>query len=591
MIQSTKPNILFILIDDMGWKDLTCQGSTFYETPNIDSVAREGMRFTNAYAACPVCSPTRASIMTGKYPARIGVTNYIGARRETGRVIVPSYTPYLPLEEISIAKALKKGGYHTYHVGKWHLGEEPYWPEHHGFDVNVAGCHWGLPGHGYFSPYGNPRLEDGPRREYLTDRLTDEAIKLLEQNGNEPFFLNMCYYSVHIPIQVPKPYKDKYKEKAKRLGLEKVKTYEDGEPFPCEHKKDMRIRRRLLQSDPAYAGMIEKLDENIGRLLQALKDLGKEKDTIVFFFSDNGGLSTAEGAPTCNLPLSEGKGWMYEGGTRDPLLVKWPGVIEPGTECDAPVTSTDFYPTFLQLAGLPLIPDQHCDGTSLMPLFEGKDIDERPIFWHYPHYGNQGGTPGSSIRLGDHKLIEFLEDGHLELYNLKDDISEKNNLADKEQELAKKLKKMLDEWRDDVHATFPEPNPDWPYYLFKHFLRFDYPLILDDDGIACLRIPISFHNPMLYEVPLVEILDFYLAKPLTLEISGTRIQGVLDVDSDGLLCIEDKSGVAPKQPMKKLIQDLVGGFVSLRAWKNEDKVPESFDQYKVSMKKIADPTV
>lgn len=561
-------------------------GSTFYETPNIDSIARDGMRFIDAYAACPVCSPTRASIMTGKYPARIGVTNYIGARRETGRVIVPNYTPYLPLEEKCIAKALKEGGYRTYHVGKWHLGDEPYWPEHHGFDVNIAGCHWGAPAHGYFSPYHNPRLEDGPRREYLTDRLTDEAIKLIKENGDEPFFLNMCYYAVHIPIQVPKPYKDKYKEKAIKLGLDKKKTFEDGEPFPCEHKKDMRVRRRLLHSDPAYAGMIEKLDENIGRLMQAIKDTGKEKDTIVFFFSDNGGLSTAESAPTCNFPLSNGKGWMYEGGTRDPLLIKWPGVIKPGTECTIPVTSTDFYPTMLQLAGLPLIPEQLCDGTSLIPIIEGKELEDRAIFWHYPHYGNQGGTPGSSIRLGNYKLIEFLEDGHLELYNIKNDISEKNDLVAEKSDIAKKLKKMLDEWRDDVKAKFPEPNPDWPYYMFKHFLRLDYPLLLDENGIVCLKMPFSFHNPELYEVPLSDLLDFYLEKPIVVEIEGVKRQCVLITGQDGTLLLKAESMVKP-EPFKNLVKDLVGGFMSLRAWKSEDKEPE----YEVRIKKIEDPTL
>ncbi|MHA1371065.1 MAG: sulfatase, partial [Promethearchaeota archaeon] len=345
------PNFIFILIDDLGWRDLSCYGSEFYETPNLNRLAREGMSFTDAYAACPVCSPTRASILTGKYPARLGLTNYIGGH-ELGRLISAPYIHYLPLQEITIAKVLKeKAGYRTYHVGKWHLGDESYWPEHHGFDVNVAGCGWGAP-RSYFSPYGNPRLADGPKGEYLTDRLTDEAINLIRGEPNNPFFLYLSYYAVHIPIQVPEKYKKKYEVKAKKLGLDKLDPFEIGKNFPISKKRHLRIKRRLIQSDPAYAGMVEKLDENIGRLLKAIDDLGLRDNTVVFFFSDNGGLSTAEGSPTSNKPLSEGKGWMYEGGIREPLIVRWPSVIEPGSTCSVPVTSTDFYPTILDIAGL-----------------------------------------------------------------------------------------------------------------------------------------------------------------------------------------------------------------------------------------------
>lgn len=456
-----KPNIIFILIDDLGWIDLTCYGSAFYETPNIDRLASEGMQFTDAYAACPVCSPTRASILTGKYPATLGLTNFIGGHTK-GKLIDAPYIRQLPLTEKNIAQALKEGGYNTYHVGKWHLGEEPYWPEHQGFDVNIAGCNIGAPIGGYFSPYHNPRLKDGPRREYLTDRLTSEAIELLKKNGDEPFFLNLWYYAVHIPIQVPRDYKLKYREKAKKLGLDKKKTYEEGSFFPCEHKKNNRIKRRLLQSDPAYAGMVEKLDENIGRLLRVLEDLGKAEETVIIFTSDNGGLATAEGSPTCNAPLSEGKGWMYEGGTRESLIIKYPGIIKPGSKCNVPVTSPDFYPTLLEMAGLNLIPEQHCDGESLMPLLKERgDLNRKAIFWHYPHYGNQGGTPGSSIRAGDYKLIEFFEDNHIELYNLRDDISENNDLAEKQTEKAKELKQMLWTWRTKVEAKIPESNPDY----------------------------------------------------------------------------------------------------------------------------------
>jgi arylsulfatase A-like enzyme len=456
-----KPNVVFILIDDMGWMDLACYGSSFYETPNLDRLRTEGVLFTDAYASCPVCSPTRASIMTGRYPARVGITNYIPGN-ERGKLIGAPYIDHLPLEEHTLASALRDGGYRTYHVGKWHLGGEPYWPEKHGFDVNVAGCHWGSPKGRYFSPWGNPRLEDGPEGEYLTDRLTDEAIKLLRANGEAPFFLNLPYYAVHIPIQAPAEEVAHFEEKARRMGLDRVETFAVDGPFPCEHKKHLRITRRLVQSDPVYAGMVRRLDWNIGRLLDALEELGKAEDTLVIFTSDNGGLATSEGSPTCNAPLAEGKGWMYEGGTRGCLLVRWPGRVAPASTCSVPVTSPDFYPTILEAAGLPLIPEQHCDGVSLMPLLAGGSrLDREAIYWHYPHYGNQGGTPGSSVRAGDWKLIEFFEDGRLELYNLREDISEKRNLAAQEPGRARSLHGMLKAWRDEMEAVIPEPNPDY----------------------------------------------------------------------------------------------------------------------------------
>lgn len=457
-----RPNIVLILIDDMGWKDLACCGSSFYETPNIDRLAIEGMRFTNAYASCPVCSPTRASLLTGKYPARVGVTNFIGGRAQ-GKLIDAPYIDHLPLEEFSLARALQQGGYQTWHVGKWHLGEDPYHPEEHGFDVNVAGCSWGRPSNGYFSPWGIPKLEDGPKGEYLTDRLTSEALRLLENKDQRPFFLNLCYYQVHTPLQAKPEKVDKYREKIRALGLDKVKTFEQGEFFPCSHKRDQRVLRRLLQSDPVYAGMVESLDENVGRILEALRTMGEVENTIVIFTSDNGGLATSEGSPTCNAPLAEGKGWMYEGGTREPLLIRWPGVVTPNATCDGPITSPDFYPTLLEAAGLDPIPTQHCDGVSFMPLLSGeKNFDRGPMFWHFPHYGNQGGAPGSSIRVGDYKLIEFFEDNRVELYNLATDIGEEHDLAHEEKDRAEKMRAILTEWRENVGAIIPQPNPECP---------------------------------------------------------------------------------------------------------------------------------
>jgi arylsulfatase A-like enzyme len=456
-----QPNIIFILIDDMGWKDLACYGSTFYETPNLDRLASQGMRFSNAYAACPVCSPTRASIMSGKYPATVGLTNFIAGEAK-GRLLSAPYIKQLPLEEKTIAASLQDAGYATWHIGKWHMGEEPYYPHHHGFDVNIGGCSWGHPHKGYFSPWSIENLPDGPEGEYLTDRLTDDAIELVRTSGEQPFFLNLWYYSVHTPIQAKQEKVAKYEAKAKAMGLDSVKTFEEGEFFPIEHARHRRVRRRLVQSDPAYAAMIESLDENIGRLLESLEETGKADNTIVIFTSDNGGLATAEGSPTCNAPLAEGKGWMYEGGTREPLFIKWPGIIKPGSTCSVPVTSPDFYPTLLEAAGLPLIPEQHCDGESIMPLLKQTgNLERKAIYWHYPHYGNQGGTPGSSIRCGEYKLIEFYEDNRLELYNLEQDISEEHSLTEEKPEIAHILHKKLIDWRTKTEAKRPPPNPDW----------------------------------------------------------------------------------------------------------------------------------
>jgi arylsulfatase A-like enzyme len=452
---------VLVLIDDMGWRDLACCGSTFYETPNLDRIRAEGMQFTDAYASCPVCSPTRASILTGKYPATVGITNYI-AGAERGRLLSAPYYHALPMAETTVARALREGGYATWHVGKWHLGNHAHWPENHGFDVNIAGCEWGHPAHGYFAPWKNPRLSEGSPGEYLTDRLTDEAISLVRaRDRSKPFFLNLWHYAVHTPIQVKPHDLRRFEEKARAMGLDKVQALYEGEHFPCEHKRSRHVARRVVQSDPAYAAMVWNLDCNVGRLMDAMKQDGCADDTLFIFTSDNGGLSTAEGAPTSNLPLAEGKGWMYEGGTREPMLVRWPGVVRPGSTCATPITSTDFYPTFLDAAGLPPRSRQHCDGKSFMPLLRGQAMDRGPIFWHYPHYGNQGGTPGSSVRDGDWKLIEFFETGRLELYNLRTDPGETRDLAAHEPQVASRLHELLRNWRQSVEAKIPQPNPDW----------------------------------------------------------------------------------------------------------------------------------
>jgi len=458
-----QPNIILILVDDMGWMDLTCQGSRFYETPNIDRLANEGMLFTDAYAACPVCSPTRASILSGKYPARVGVTQFIGGAGR-GKLLEVPYVDHLEPSNHTLASALGDGGYQTWHVGKWHLGAEPYWPEHQGFDVNIGGNHVGHPRDGYFAPWKLANLEgdDVPEGTYLDDHLGDRAVDLIQQrDADRPFYLNMWFYLVHTPIQAPQELVEKYRQKAEAMGLNDDEALIEGELHPVEHKKNKHVMRRQFQSNPTYAAMIEKLDQNVGKLLDTLDELGIADDTVVMFTSDNGGLSTSEGSPTCNFPLREGKGWMEEGGVREPMLVRWPGTIAPGSKSDAYMTSPDFYPTCLEIAGLDPIPDQHIDGMSFVPALRGEPFERGPIYWHYPHYSNQGSTPAAAIREGDFKLIEFFEDNHVELFNLRDDIGETNNLADQMPQRAFAMQQQLEDWRVDVEALIPEPNPDY----------------------------------------------------------------------------------------------------------------------------------
>jgi|UniRef100_UPI00404B8261 arylsulfatase A-like enzyme len=456
-----QPNILFILIDDLGWRDLTCYGSSFYETPNLDLLATGGMRFTDAYASCPVCSPTRASLMTGKYPARVGVTNFIGGH-SVGKLLDVPYMHHLPMNERSIATALRDGGYQTWHIGKWHLGNGLTYPKKHGFDVNIGGCGWGMPNNGYFSPWGIETMPDGPEGQYLTDAIGDAAVKQIrERDRSRPFFLNLWHYAVHTPIQAPESLVVKYRQKAARLGLRDEDALEEGEFFPSQHIRHLRVQRRRFQSHATYAAMIESLDTSIGRVLDTLESEGIADDTLVVFTSDNGGLATAEGSPTCNAPLSEGKGWMYEGGNRVCQIARWPGRIAAGSECATPTTSPDWYPTLLEAAGLPLDPEQHVDGISLLPLLKGDAMERGPIFWHYPHYPNQGGAPAASVRDGDWKLIEFFEDGHLELYNLREDIGEDRDLTTSDPVRLEVMADQLHTWQREIEAIIPRPNPHY----------------------------------------------------------------------------------------------------------------------------------
>ncbi|MHC4584719.1 MAG: sulfatase [Planctomycetota bacterium] len=449
---SRRPNIVFILVDDLGWSDVGCYGSDLHETPNIDRLARQGMRFTDAYAAAPVCSPTRASIMTGKYPARLHMTIWYESSvnpPKNRRLIPPVTQGNMPHEQVTIAEVLKKAGYFTAHVGKWHLGNASHYPETQGFDVNIGGTFWGAPTT-FFYPYGGPsrwggefryvpHLEFGSEGEYLTDRLTDEALRVIDKSKDKPFFLNLCYHTVHTPIEGKPDLVEYYKKKVK----------------PSMHHQNYE-----------YAAMVHSLDENIGRILAKINELGINDNTVVIFFSDNGGYINRyeTKAVTDNYPLRSGKGSLYEGGTRVPLIVRWPGVTKAGSLCGYPVISTDFYPTILDMTGLSGIPKHNADmdGLSLVPLLKNPTVGlkRKALYWHYPHYYPTT-SPVSSILQGDWKLIEYFEDKRIELYNLKKDIGETNNLAEKMPNKTEELRKRLHSWRKAVDAQMPVTNPKY----------------------------------------------------------------------------------------------------------------------------------
>ncbi len=439
---TTKPNIVFFLVDDLGWTDLGCYGSDFYQTPNIDRLASEGVRFTDAYAACNACSPTRAAVLTGMYPARLRLTDWIpGQRSLPGHTLrAPQWTQQLEHRHVTLAEALKSAGYKTAHIGKWHLGGPAFYPTKQGFDVNIGGSYIGAPGSYYF-PYVRKRSSasgpvenlppDGPKGRYLTDRLADEAVKLIAESKNRPFFIYCSFYSVHTPIQ-PRP--DLHKR----------------------YKNDVTLGKR--HKNAAYAAMVGAVDEAVGRVLAQLNKSGIADETVIVFTSDNGGMHRV----TTNAPLRGGKGMPWEGGTRVPLIVKAPGVTPAGTLCRQPAISVDFYPTLLELAAAKGDPthNRHVDGVSLAPLLQNPDapLDRKTIFWHYPHYNVLLGVPHSSLRSGPYKLIQFFEDDHVELYDLTTDLGETNDLA---RTLPAKTAELLEElraWRAQVKAQLPVRN-------------------------------------------------------------------------------------------------------------------------------------
>ena len=451
-------SVLFILVDDLGYMDIGANNpNTFYETPNIDKLAASGMRFTDGYAANPVCSPTRYSIMTGRYPSRVDATNFFSGRR-SGKFNPAPLNDRMPLDEITIAEALKEHGYQTFFAGKWHLGPtEEYWPTQQGFDVNRGGHRGGGPygGKKYFSPYENPTLSNGPEGEHLPDRLARETSEFMEEHRDEPFLAYLSFYSVHTPLMAPKDLVAKYQAKAKKLGLSDENAFAEEEQVFGDKPRRVRIQ----QNHAVYAAMVEAMDRAVGKVLNQITKLGLDDSTAVFFIGDNGGLSTSEGSPTSNLPFRGGKGWIYEGGIREAFLARCPGVTTPGSVSSEPVCSTDFYPTILEYCGLPLKPNQHLDGQSLIPLMSGEErLSRENLFWHYPHYSNQGGFPAAALRNRDWKLIERFEDGQVHLYHLKDDPGERKDRSKDFPDRVMRMRENLHRWYREVDAKFLQPK-------------------------------------------------------------------------------------------------------------------------------------
>jgi arylsulfatase A-like enzyme len=437
-----RPNVVIILMDDLGWKDLSCYGSKFYSTPHLDRMAREGMRFTQAYAACPVCSPTRAALLTGKVPARLHLTDYIPGEldQRKHKVLRPEFHQELPLEELTLAERLHDAGYVTAAIGKWHLGGEGFEPQKQGFDVAVGGFERGSVNN-YFAPYLKddrhlPGLENPPASENITERLTQEAEAFLKRNASKPFFLYLSHYAVHTPLQARPEIVAKY-----------TAAKPDG-----------------WQRNAVFAAMVEAMDDSVGRVLTKLEELHLAKNTLVVFTSDNGGLATSgfptELAATNNAPLREGKGYLYEGGIRVPLIARWPEAIKPATTCNVPTSTIDLLPTICAACGIQVVTS--LDGVSILPLLQGAtSLDREALYWHYPHYSPQGGKPGGAIRQGDFKLIEFYDSGRRELFNIAQDLSESQNLSDREPQIATQLADQLAAWRTSVGGQMPTPNPDF----------------------------------------------------------------------------------------------------------------------------------
>ena len=460
---STPPNVLFILADDLGYHDLGATGSTFYETPNLDRLAAQSVRFTQAYAASRVCSPSRASLMLGQFTATHGITDWIGAPageewrwydRFTSH-LPPDYVRTLPASALTLAEAFREGGYRTFFAGKWHLGGEGSMPTDHGFDVNVGGNDKGSPAGGFFDPYDNRDLPNRRPGENLSMRLAAETKDFIVGEGQQPFLAYLSFYAVHAPIQTTEAYWRHYRNKAVEGGT-------------ADHafEWERRLPIRTVQDNPVYAGLVQQLDDAVGVVLDALDSLGIADNTIVVFTSDNGGVASGDAYATSNLPLRGGKGYQWEGGTREPLFIRYPAGLAPD-DVVAPVIGADLYPTLVSLAGLDVSIPQYLDGKDLSPLLRGETWPERALIWHYPHYGNQGGDPSSVIRRGDWKLIHYWEDGHDELYYLGDGAQEQADRRDDKPELADELRTELFAFLEDRGAAYPTPDPAYDPVKFR----------------------------------------------------------------------------------------------------------------------------
>jgi arylsulfatase A-like enzyme len=459
VLAADKPNIVFILADDLGVMDLSNEGSTFYETPHIDRIAGMGMKFTRGYATCQVCSPSRASILTGKYPVNHGITTWIGdadgedwrKRNRHDSHLPASYERELRKSEYTLAEVLRDAGYATFFAGKWHLGDTGSHPTDHGFDINKGGWRVGGPGKGgFFSPYNNPQLEDGPDGESLPIRLGQETADFIRASGDKPFLAYLSFYAVHAPIQTTPKLCKKYREKALAAGLAQERF-----------RFDRRLAVRQVQDCPIYAGLLEQMDDGIGLVLKALDDKGLIDNTIICFTSDNGGVSSGDAFATSCLPLRGGKGRQWEGGIREPFYLYAPGVTHPKSTTATPANGIDWYPTLLELAGLKVPAAQKIDGVSLVPVLKGGSIPARPLYWHYPHYGNQGGEPSSILMEDNWKLIYYHEDGRHELYDIAADIGEQNDILAAHPERASAMQKRLADYLTSVGAKFPAKDPQF----------------------------------------------------------------------------------------------------------------------------------
>lgn len=578
LVAAEPPNVVLIVADDLGAMDLGCYGSKFHRTPHLDKLAADGMRFTQAYSACPVCSPSRAAIVTGQYPQRFQLTDWLPGRgdRPDQRLKRPTLRNQLPLEETTIADTLKSAGYVCASIGKWHLGGEGFEPTKQGFDFNIAGDAAGSP-QSYFAPFRKPNgtampgLSEAPEGEYLPDRLTTEAEKFLTAHHERPFFLYLPHFSPHTPL------------KAKE---DLVKKYPAASTFKGQ------------QNNPIYAAMLESLDESVGRIVAKLDELKLSDRTLILFTSDNGGLATTEGLntpATSNAPLREGKGWLYEGGIRTPLLAKWPGTIKANSTSDVPVCGIDLLPTIREACGLVEVTESApLDGVNLLPLLkQSGTIARESLFWHYPHYANQGGKPGAAIRSGEWKLVEFYEEGRRELFHVAKDVSESRNLAEQEPDRVRELAAKLTEWRTKVGALMPEPNPNYTPNPQADNGEIVIPARTADVRGTMLRYePLPHKNTIGFWVRTEDWarFEFTVTKPGTFELEGLIGCGNGSGGSDVRFEVAPSGSDAAPQSLSYVVKE-TGGFQAFVPTPLGEVTLDKPGRYELRVKAIKKPGV